>query len=227
ARNRNFLFGWNVSGWRFCSLDFWRHHWQRFSKRALCRLSFRRRVDDLRSASRSLDRSESGTAIAREHRRPIVECAVRLVSKFLRYWLPLVIWLIMIFIGSTDLMSAEHTSRIIGPILRWLHPGISLARIEQVQFVVRKMAHVSEYAVLALLIFRALVNMTRRARFAGAVLITLLISGAFAASDEFHQSFVASRTSSVRDVLIDVTGAILGMTIYRSFLQKTKVRIKA
>jgi len=152
---------------------------------------------------------------------------VRLVSKFLRYWLPLVIWLIMIFIGSTDLMSAEHTSRIIGPILRWLHPGISLARIEQVQFVVRKMAHVSEYAVLALLIFRALVNTTRRARFAGAVLITLLISGAFAASDEFHQSFVPSRTSSVRDVMIDITGAILGMTIYGSFVHKRIVSAKA
>jgi len=152
---------------------------------------------------------------------------VRLVSKFLTYWLPLVIWLIMIFIGSTDLMSAEHTSRIIGPILRWLDPGMSPTRIEQVQFVIRKTAHVSEYAILSLLIFRALVKTTRRARFTGAVLITLLVSGAFAASDEFHQSFVASRTSSVRDVLIDVTGAILGMTIYGSFLHKTKVPIKA
>jgi len=151
---------------------------------------------------------------------------VSMVSKFLTYWLPVVIWLMMIFIGSTDLMSAEHTSRIIGPILRWLHPGISPARIEQVQFVVRKMAHVSEYAVLSLFIFRALVNTTRRARFAGAVLITLLISGAFAASDEFHQSFVPSRTSSVRDVMIDITGAIFGMTIYWSF-HKIRVSRKA
>ena len=151
---------------------------------------------------------------------------MRLVSKFLRYWLPLVIWLIMIFIASTDLMSAEHTSRIIGPILRWLHPGISPARIEQVQFVVRKMAHVSEYAVLSLFIFRALVNTTRRARFAGAASITLLTSGAFAASDEFHQSFVPSRTSSMRDVMIDITGAIIGMTIYWSFVRRRKMPIK-
>jgi len=149
-----------------------------------------------------------------------------MVSKFLTYWLPVVIWLMMIFIGSTDLMSAEHTSRIIGPILRWLHPGISPARIEQVQFVVRKMAHVSEYAVLSLFIFRALVNTTRRARFAGAASITLLTSGAFAASDEFHQSFVPSRTSSMRDVMIDITGAIIGMTIYWSFVRRRKMPIK-
>ena len=152
---------------------------------------------------------------------------MRPVSKFLRYWLPILIWLIMIFVGSTDLMSAEHTSRIIGPILRWLHPGISPARIEQVQFVIRKTAHVSEYAVLSLLIFRALANTTRQARLAGAALITLLISGAFAASDEFHQSFVPSRTSSVRDVMIDITGAIFGMMIYWSFAHKGRVPEKA
>src|SRR5438270_1862674 len=152
---------------------------------------------------------------------------MRLVSKFLKYWLPIVIWLILIFVGSTDLMSAEHTSRIIGPILRWLHPGISPARIEQVQFVIRKTAHVSEYAVLSLLIFRAVANTTRQARLAGAALVTLLISAAFAASDEFHQSFVPSRTSSVRDVMIDIIGAILGMTIYGSFVHKRIVSAKA
>ncbi len=152
---------------------------------------------------------------------------MRLISKFLKYWLPIVIWLIMIFIGSTDLMSAEHTSRIIGPILRWLYPGISPSRIEQVQFVIRKTAHVSEYAVLSLLIFRALANTTRQAGLAGAASITLLISSAFAASDEFHQSFVPSRTSSVRDVVIDITGAIFGMTIYWSFAHKRRVPAKA
>jgi VanZ family protein len=152
---------------------------------------------------------------------------VRPVSKFLRYWLPVVIWLIMIFIGSTDLMSAEHTSHIIGPILRWFYPSISPARIDQLQFVIRKMAHVSEYAVLSLLIVRALAETTRQARFAGPASIALLISGAFAASDEFHQSFVPSRTSSVRDVMIDITGAIFGITIYWSFVHKKRMPAKA
>jgi len=89
------------------------------------------------------------------------------------------------------------------------------------------MAHVSEYAVLSLLIFRALAETTRQARFAGRASIALLISGAFAASDEFHQSFVPSRTSSVRDVMIDVTGAIFGITIYWSFVRKRRIPMKA
>src|SRR5207302_10580778 len=107
---------------RMCSLDFCGDDWPSFEQRALCRLSFRSGVDDLRGNNGSLDWSKSGTTVAREHRRSIIERDVRLVSKFLRYWLPVLIWLVMIFVGSTDLMSTEHTSRIIGPILRWLHP---------------------------------------------------------------------------------------------------------
>jgi len=62
----------------------------------------------------------------------------------------------LIFVGSTGPLSASHTSRIIGPILRWLYPEISDVAIERVRFVVRKTAHFTEYAVLALLVWRAL-----------------------------------------------------------------------
>ena len=48
----------------------------------------------------------------------------------------------------------------------------------------------------------------------GAVLLGCAL---FAASDEFHQSFVKTRTPSVRDVLLDVTGALLGLLIVSSF----------
>ena len=44
---------------------------------------------------------------------------------FLKYWLPLLIWLGVIFVGSTNVMSAEHTSRYIVPFLLWLKPGMS------------------------------------------------------------------------------------------------------
>ena len=53
------------------------------------------------------------------------------------------------FFGSTDLMSAEHTSRILTPLLRWWNPDISPAAIAQVHFFVRKAAHLTEYAILA------------------------------------------------------------------------------
>jgi VanZ family protein len=130
----------------------------------------------------------------------------------LRYWLPVIIWMAIIFIGSTDLLSAEQTSRIIGPLLRWLKPDISPETIAQVQFFVRKGAHLTEYAVLATLLWRALRFGTRlqwkMSIVAGTVLFVCVL---FAASDEFHQSFVASRTASASDVLIDIAGALIAL----------------
>ena len=78
------------------------------------------------------------------------------MKSFLKYWLPLVIWLGVIFVGSTDLMSTQHTSRFIVPFLRWLDPHISWAAINTIHTVIRKLGHVSEYAILALLLWRAL-----------------------------------------------------------------------
>jgi hypothetical protein len=66
-----------------------------------------------------------------------------------------------IFGASTDLLSGGRTSRFIGPILRWFHPGITEQAIKRVQLGVRKCAHVTEYAILALLLYRA-VRRTRQ-----------------------------------------------------------------
>lgn len=67
-----------------------------------------------------------------------------------------------------------------------------------------KLAHVVEYAILTLLLIRALMaqNMSSRR----AVLITLLVALAYAVSDEYHQSFVPGRHPSSLDVLIDTLG---------------------
>jgi len=133
---------------------------------------------------------------------------------FLKYWLPVFIWLAIIFVGSTDLMSAEHTSRIIGPILRWFKPDVSAEAIGRVQFFVRKAGHVSEYAILAALLWRGLRHGTRRERRMSILFVGVWLACAiFAASDEFHQSFVPSRTASPTDVMIDAFGALIGLTI--------------
>src|SRR3982074_3118783 len=74
---------------------------------------------------------------------------------FLKYWLPVLIWLGFIFAGSTDLMSAEHTSRFLVPFLLWLKPNISVETVTFIQFCVRKAAPLTEYAILALFLCRA------------------------------------------------------------------------
>ena len=132
----------------------------------------------------------------------------------LKAWGPVVLWVSLMFFGSTDALSAEHTSRFLVPLLHWLKPDISPAAVMHIHFLARKAAHVTEYAILTGLLFRALrgsmVGFWRRAAIA---LIPALI---FAPTDEFHQSFVPSRTASPIDVLIDYSGAILGIVICRA-----------
>jgi glycopeptide antibiotics resistance protein len=147
---------------------------------------------------------------------------------FLKYWLPLLIWLCVIFMGSTSIMSAEHTSRYIVPFLLWLKPGMSPRAIWIILVVTRKCAHVTEYAVLALLLWRALrsiqVLRTKTLTIFGAVLLGCAL---FAASDEFHQTFVKSRTPSVRDVLLDIAGALLGLLIGARFARRHPKKFRA
>ena len=131
-------------------------------------------------------------------------------------WAPLVLWMGVIFIASTDLMSSAHTSRFIGPFLHWLKPDISTRAVEVIQMIVRKGGHVTEYTILALLFWRARrTTATGQARAwsgreAG---ITVAFGCFYAMSDEFHQHFVASREASVRDVMLDTLGAAVGAAI--------------
>ncbi len=118
------------------------------------------------------------------------------------------------FVGSTDILSAEHTSRFLVPFLRWLDPQISWAALNAIQITVRKLGHVIEYAILAALLWRALRGGTRLTLKVGILFaVAWLVCAIFAASDEFHQSFVSSRTASGTDVMIDICGALIGLAI--------------
>jgi VanZ family protein len=143
------------------------------------------------------------------------------MRSFLKYWLPVLVWLGVIFAGSTDIFSTEQTSRYLVPFLRWLDPQISLSTIATIHFALRKLGHLTEYAVLAALLWRAL----RRAENLRAKMSTLVVGvwvacTIFAASDEFHQSFVASRTASLNDVFIDGLGAAIGLAICLAVAQQ-------
>jgi VanZ family protein len=140
-------------------------------------------------------------------------------------WLLPILWMIAIFVGSTDLLASHRTSRVIGPVLRWFKPDISEAAIEQVQFVVRKCGHMAEYGVLALLLERALAvgpkeswvrPQPRR------LLIALVLATTYAVTDELHQLFVATRYASGLDVLIDSAGAALALGLAWLWTNRTQ-----
>lgn len=133
-----------------------------------------------------------------------------------KFWLPVALWAALIFLGSTDLLAQAHTSRWIAPILRWLKPDISWEAIQRVQTLVRKGGHLTEYAVLAVLLARAL----RAARGLApgwdwrAARLAWLLATLYAVSDEFHQHHVPSRTASPTDVVIDAVGALTGLLLW-------------
>jgi len=146
--------------------------------------------------------------------------AVRRRIAISRAWLPVLVWMFVIFTGSTNAGSSENTSRFIAPLLKWLKPDISEAAVGAIILAIRKTAHVAEYAVLAALLWRA-VRLAGRSearprswRQAG---LALLLSALYAVSDEFHQSFVKSREASVRDVALDTAGASLGLLACGAF----------
>jgi len=120
----------------------------------------------------------------------------------------------IIFSASSDRMSFSHSSRIIAPILHWLFPHMSDRSVHAVVFAVRKAAHVTEYAILGLLVWRALRKPSRAEphpwlwSHAG---IALLFVALYATSDEIHQAFVPNRQASVWDVFFDTIGGAFGL----------------
>ncbi len=132
----------------------------------------------------------------------------------------------MLFISfaSTNEFSAVNTSKIVRPLLEALFPKLSEEGLELAHLLIRKSAHFCEYAVLGLLASRALSTSShiflRRSWFR----ISLLLIVAYALLDEYHQSFVPSRTASIYDSVIDVVGGLTALTIVK--LQRGRKRKK-
>jgi VanZ family protein len=127
---------------------------------------------------------------------------------------PLILWMAFITFASTGEFSASNTSRILRPFLLWLFPHITAAKIDRIHFLIRKAAHFTEYAVFALLAARALATSSRRFLHQNWFVLSLLLVAAYALLDEYHQSFVATRTASVYDSLIDTAGGLFALLLY-------------
>lgn len=133
----------------------------------------------------------------------------------LRWWWPAFVMMAIIFLGSTDLGAASHQSRFLVPFLQWL--GLDAAAIQGGILAFRKCAHLTEYALLAALLWRGLWRrpvVTPRTpwRLRDAAL-PFGICVLYAGLDEVHQAFVPSRSGSPVDVMIDGGGAAIGLAL--------------
>ena len=135
---------------------------------------------------------------------------------FLYYWLPVLIWMVLIFSASSDEKSYQHSTHLFEPLLHWLFPAMSRENIEFLHHLLRKGCHLGEYAVLALLLWRAIHKPkrghTKPWRWDQASL-ALAIVFCYAATDEFHQIYVPNRTPLISDVLIDTSGGALALLL--------------
>lgn len=110
------------------------------------------------------------------------------VKKTLYLWLPVLTWSVVIFLFSNR--SSIHTTD--------FYLG---------DFILKKSAHLLEYGMFSTLIYRALINSGVDKK--KAMWVAVLVCFMYGASDEYHQSFIAGRTPTVRDVLIDTSGALI------------------
>lgn len=128
---------------------------------------------------------------------------------WLSAWIPVLIAISVIAIESTEAFGADHTSE----PLRWLYEHIfglvSTPRWDAIHHFIRKTGHFVGYGLVAVAWLRAWWMTLPRIGFFKDALLALLGTALIAASDEFHQSFLPNRTSSVWDVLLDCCGAVV------------------
>ncbi|MGH9530635.1 MAG: VanZ family protein [Terriglobales bacterium] len=145
-------------------------------------------------------------------------------------WIPAIIWLCIITIESSDYLSADHTSRILYPVLHFLL-GLDQVRFSVWHHYIRKTGHFVGYFTLSYLLFRAwratlpVPGTVRWVMRWGTVsfLMTVLV----ASLDEWHQTFLPSRTGTVRDVILDSTAALAAQIVIFVLLRKKEGRMRA
>jgi VanZ family protein len=130
---------------------------------------------------------------------------------------PLVLWAGLVLFLSTGQASMSNTSRFIRPFLEFLFPNAPEEILLSYHGYIRKLAHITEYAILAFWAFRAFKNssikLLHRFWFVFAFIMTFLV----ASIDETNQSYTASRTGSIYDVMLDASGGLMMVIVCSIF----------
>lgn len=143
-------------------------------------------------------------------------------KQLLKSWIAALLWIGLIAMESTEWFSSEHTSRILYPILHFLI-GLNLARFEVWHHYIRKLGHFVGYFALSLLLFRAWRATLHLSSAPGWALrwatIAFFMSVLVASLDEWHQTFLPSRTGRFADVVLDSSAALTAQILVFAFLR--------
>lgn len=130
---------------------------------------------------------------------------MRISSHYVRFFLPVVLWAGVIFAFSS-------------------FPTGTATEIKWQDFVIKKSAHVIEYAILSVLLYRAFVNIGIAK--GKALVLAVIISSLYGMTDEFHQSFTPGREPHFRDVIFDTIGASAAALIIWKVLPIAPVKLR-
>jgi VanZ family protein len=147
------------------------------------------------------------------------------VKGIILYWLPALVWLVLVGIFSSRQFAADVTQGLLVKTLRMLHVHVTYEQLLNLHFIIRKCAHFTVYGVLSGLFFRAIrgtrgmfaasvaarstvrsAARSHRWKLSWAALALVVCLGA-ASADEFHQFFTPGRTGTWHDVVLDMMGA--------------------
>ncbi|HWH56046.1 MAG TPA: VanZ family protein [Terriglobales bacterium] len=137
-------------------------------------------------------------------------------KRVIKVWLPSAIWLAIIALESTNIGSSDHTASLLYPIFSFLF-GLDPARFAVWHALMRKAGHVVGYFILSVLLFRSWRATFPRlsTRWCLQWAAVAFFSTALVASfDEWHQTFLPSRTGTFRDVILDSSAALVAQIVW-------------
>jgi VanZ family protein len=135
-----------------------------------------------------------------------------LIPAWFRAWWPALAWACVIFTLSTDSFSSENTATLFSPAVHWLLPHLTQGQFNYIHHIIRKSAHFTEYFIFCLLIYRAVRGDRKGWQWTWGI-SALAVAAGYSIMDEVHQAFVASRTASPYDSLLDSIGAFFAFAV--------------
>jgi len=135
----------------------------------------------------------------------VVKSENHLIKSILVFWLPVVVWATIIFLFSS-------------------YPTSKTSHIYWQDFIVKKAAHIVEYAIFTTLLYRAFINSGMRKK--EAMVSSFIIAALYGISDEFHQMFTPGREPRARDVFFDATGSLIAIYVIKNILDKSKGKLR-
>lgn len=138
-----------------------------------------------------------------------------------------ILWMIIIFLfsGSNGDKSSNTSGIIVNKIVPIVERIINKKLTEEqvsnyISYPIRKCAHITEYLILGILVYLSIntYQMDKNKM----IILSILICTLYSISDEFHQLFISGRSGSIRDILIDSIGILIGTYLYKLLFIKNK-----